>query len=145
MSERSKYAVGRGRPPLHTRFRPGVSGNPSGRPKGVTRASTLMLKEGYRLLTVREGDQVVQLPAIQAVMRSWIALAAKGNGPAQRALLAMLKDIEEAQAETKRGEAKADQAVAEAVRTIGSQFTQADGPTDRASLLPSAGAGEPSG
>jgi hypothetical protein len=27
------YAVGFRRPPLHTRFKPGVSGNPSGRPK----------------------------------------------------------------------------------------------------------------
>lgn len=27
------YEIGRGRPPLHSRFKPGESGNPSGRPK----------------------------------------------------------------------------------------------------------------
>jgi hypothetical protein len=29
------YEVGRGKPPLHTRFKPGQSGNAKGRPKGV--------------------------------------------------------------------------------------------------------------
>ena len=31
-AENSKYTVGRGKPPLHTRFQKGQSGNPSGKP-----------------------------------------------------------------------------------------------------------------
>jgi hypothetical protein len=34
------YEVGRGKPPLHTRFKPGQSGNPKGRPKGVRNFQT---------------------------------------------------------------------------------------------------------
>jgi hypothetical protein len=31
-AENSNYTVGRGKPPLHTRFQKGQSGNPSGKP-----------------------------------------------------------------------------------------------------------------
>jgi hypothetical protein len=35
------YAVGHKRPPLHTRFKPGQSGNPTGRAKGTKNLKTL--------------------------------------------------------------------------------------------------------
>ena len=81
---------------MHTRFRRGVSGNPGGRPRGraAGRANGLILKEVYRQVTVRNGDQVLTLPALQAVIRALIARAAKGNGPAQRLLIAAVKEIE---------------------------------------------------
>ena len=39
---------------------------------------------------------MIKMPAIQAVLRSQVALAAKGNGPAQRALLETAYAIEKA-------------------------------------------------
>jgi hypothetical protein len=91
-----KYAVGYGKPPAHSRFRKGVSGNRGGRPRGITpkRTRQLALKEAYRIVTVREGDRVLRLPAIQAVLRQQIALAAKGNGPAQRAIIETVQTLE---------------------------------------------------
>jgi Family of unknown function (DUF5681) len=80
------YEVGYGKPPPHRRFRKGQSGNPGGRPRGITggRAMKLVVKEAYRMVRVKEGDRVLSIPALAAVVRSLIALAAKGNGPAQR-------------------------------------------------------------
>jgi Family of unknown function (DUF5681) len=97
---RRDYAVGYGKPPTHTRFRKGRSGNPGGRPRGMTarRATALALKELYRLVPVREGDKIIKMPAIQAVLRSKVALAAKGNGPAQRALFELARVLEKEQA-----------------------------------------------
>jgi len=88
--------VGYGKPPSRTRFRKGVSGNPGGRPRGMTagRAKALALKEAYRLIAVREGERVLTMPAIQVVLRNQVALAAKGNGPAQRAILETVQAIE---------------------------------------------------
>jgi Family of unknown function (DUF5681) len=92
------HEVGYCKPPAHRRFRKGQSGNPGGRPRGMTagRATALALKELYRPVTVREGDKLRKLPAIQAVLRSQVALAAKGNGPAQRALFEIACEIEKA-------------------------------------------------
>ncbi len=91
------YAVGYGKPPLHTRFVTGVCANPRGRPPGVSaaRVKVLALKEAYRRVRVREGDKVTHMPAIQAVLRSQLALAVKGHGPAQRAVLAAVEAIEQ--------------------------------------------------
>jgi hypothetical protein len=36
------YVVGYGKPPLHTRFQKGRSGNPNGRPRGRKNMSTLL-------------------------------------------------------------------------------------------------------
>src|SRR5215208_7957735 len=90
------YEVGYGKPPVHSRFRKGQSGNPSGRPrrKSTERAKDIALQEAYRLVPVREGDKIVKMPALQAVHRSQIALAAKGNGPAQRAVFRVVQAIE---------------------------------------------------
>ena len=96
-TKRGSYAVGKGKPPVHTQFRKGQSGNPGGRPRGATagRAKTLALEEAYRVIAVKDGKDVVALPALQAILRSQIALAAKGNGPAQRAVIAMVQALED--------------------------------------------------
>jgi hypothetical protein len=91
-----EYDVGYGRPPRHTRFQKGQSGNPGGRKRGMTeeRAKRLALKEAYRKLNIEDDGAVTTMPAIQAIMRSQVALAAKGNGPAQRAVIKVVQEIE---------------------------------------------------
>ena len=88
--------VGYGKPPIHSRFRKGQSGNPTGkrRHSDAERAQKLIREEAYRLLTIREGDKVTRMPALQAVFRSQIASAAKGNVSAQRAVVKVVQEIE---------------------------------------------------
>jgi hypothetical protein len=45
MQTKSNTGVGYGRPPMETRFKPGTSGNPSGRPKGARSLKTDLLHE----------------------------------------------------------------------------------------------------
>ena len=46
--EAAQYKVGYKRPPVSTRFKPGSSGNPKGRPKGQRNFKTIMRKPSMR-------------------------------------------------------------------------------------------------
>ena len=48
------YEVGYGKPPRHTRFEPGRSGNPRGRPPGAKNMKTLLSKALNELVVVTE-------------------------------------------------------------------------------------------
>jgi hypothetical protein len=97
-----------GKPPVHSRFCKGQSGNPRGgsRRAKVKRLEEIILKEAYRLVRVREGDHVEQIPTIEAVLRGVFTHAAKGNGPAQRFSIEVLRACERELAHQRLVEAK---------------------------------------
>src|SRR5271156_4654170 len=58
MSEDPKtYEVGYGRPPLHSRFIKGQSGNPSGRKKGLRTLRTIVEEEGEVIIRIIENGR----------------------------------------------------------------------------------------
>lgn len=99
------YEVGYGRPPVQSRFRPGQSGNPRGRPRGSRnrrtipglreeKLKTLILEEAYRPITVSDPAGRVTIPMAQAVLRSVAVNAAKGSHRAQRHFTELLAATE---------------------------------------------------
>src|SRR5687767_13330716 len=51
------YEVGYGRPPTHSRFRPGQSGNPTGRRRGVRNLKTDVMLTLRTPIKVKEGGR----------------------------------------------------------------------------------------
>lgn len=70
MSDEEVYKVGRGRPPLHSRFRPGRSGNPSGKKKGARSLRTDLAEELAQVVQIRENGQAVSLTKQQLVIKA---------------------------------------------------------------------------
>jgi hypothetical protein len=89
-----EYKVGRGRPPLHTRFKKGQSGNPRGprpRPKDLPALLVAALNEPVVVTANGEPRQITKREAVVA------QLVDKSTGADLRAtkmLIDMLKDIE---------------------------------------------------
>lgn len=79
----ASYAVGYKRPPVHTRFKPGVPGNPKGRPKGRRNLKTDLEEEFSERVTLRDGDRTVRMTKQRALVKSTVARAIKGDPRAQ--------------------------------------------------------------
>jgi hypothetical protein len=89
------YVVGYGRPPQHSRFKKGRSGNPAGRRRDVQRERgwRLLQQEANRKLILREGDRIERLTAIRAAIRSLFVSAAKGKTAALKIVLQAMNEI----------------------------------------------------
>jgi len=100
----ASYEIGRGKPPVATRFAKGQSGNPNGRPKGARnkipatneeRLKEIILEEAYRDIRINDGDRQVTVPMVRAIVRAIAMGAAKGQPRAQVLFTTLLATIEQ--------------------------------------------------
>jgi hypothetical protein len=84
------YEVGYGKPPKHTRFKPGQSGNPRGRPKGTKNLKTDLMEELGEKILIREGDHARQVSKQRALVKALLTRALKGDVRAANLLLSMM-------------------------------------------------------
>jgi hypothetical protein len=84
----SAYKVGKWRPPLPSRFKPGQSGNPKGRRKGSKNEGTLLteLLDGEKV-TLRDNGKTRKITVREAIYRQATRDALKGDLKAMRFVL----------------------------------------------------------
>jgi len=80
--------VGYRKPPEATRFKPGTSGNPKGRPKGTFSLATDLSAELGEQITVREGGRPRRISKQRALVKL-MAKALQGDVRATTAVLAL--------------------------------------------------------
>jgi hypothetical protein len=86
-STTADYAVGKWRPPLHTRFKPGQSGHPTGRPKGSKNESTILRGLLHRKITIREGGKSRRVTILEAILTRIAEDSLKGDVKSAQFLL----------------------------------------------------------
>lgn len=83
------YGVGYAKPPKHSQFKPGQSGNPKGGKKPVLGIDELVDAELDKQTAVKVGGEVVKLAKRQALAKRIVADALAGDRHAQRLALAL--------------------------------------------------------
>jgi len=79
LSDSEQYDVGYGKPPLHTRFKPGQSGNPKGRHKGLRNFRTEIQEALRSPITVTMGGKTRRISTQLAGVLKLIKRALDGD------------------------------------------------------------------
>ena len=83
------YVVGYRKPPLHTRFKKGESGNVRGRPKGARNLAGVLERELNSLVTINENGQRKTITKFEAVIKLLVNQTLKPDLRALQQLLAL--------------------------------------------------------
>lgn len=78
-SNRTDYDVGKGKPPVHSQFQPGQSGNPSGKKKGTLSLKAVWEKALQQEITYTENGELKTMTMYEAVCKQLVNQGAKGN------------------------------------------------------------------
>ena len=113
----SDYQVGYGKPPQHTRFKKGESGNPSGRPKGSKNLTTLLEKELKQRVLVTENGRRRSISKQEAMVKHLVNKAVSGDRALMQLLLEEIRLLEARAAASPSG-TNLDEADREVMRQI---------------------------
>ncbi|MCG7934269.1 MAG: DUF5681 domain-containing protein [Candidatus Thiodiazotropha taylori] len=88
------YAIGYKKPPQHSQFQKGQSGNPKGRPKGAKNLATDLKEELEEKIIISEGGQPHEVTKQRAMIKALLAKALKGDPRAANALINLKLGLE---------------------------------------------------
>jgi hypothetical protein len=88
------YEVGYGKPPRHTRFQKGRSGNPTGRPRGRKNMATLLSAALDASIIVVENGRRKKITKREAIVTQLVNKSASADLKATQIVLAMLGELE---------------------------------------------------
>jgi len=88
------YVVGYSKPPVHTRFQKGRSGNPKGRPRGKKNMSTLLSAALDAAIIVVENGRRKKITKREAIVTQLVNKSASADLKATQIVLAMLRELE---------------------------------------------------
>jgi hypothetical protein len=88
------YEVGYGKPPQNTRFKPGQSGNPKGKPKAAKNLATIVNNAIKEKVVVNENGRRKSVSKLEITIKQLVNKAALGDPKALTQLLPLVQIIE---------------------------------------------------
>ena len=85
------YEIGYGKPPEHTRFKKGESGNNKGRKKASPQAADVLLNTIHRMISVSENGSRRSMTKLEAAFTQIVNKAVAGNPRSMQILAQLLK------------------------------------------------------
>ncbi|MCA0372784.1 MAG: DUF5681 domain-containing protein [Proteobacteria bacterium] len=92
------YDIGYGKPPKHSQFKPGQSGNPRGRPSGSKSMSTILRKALSERIEVNKGGKRIKRTKLDIAVEQLVNKAAGGDLKAIVQLAHYIERMEDAEA-----------------------------------------------
>ena len=89
------YEIGYRKPPTHTRFQPGQSGNRKGRPRGVADLTSALRKALNDNVIVTENGERKKITKFDAVIKQLVNKAAGGDARATKLLVQLVENIDD--------------------------------------------------
>jgi Family of unknown function (DUF5681) len=90
-------SAGCGKPPVDTRFRKGVSGNPNGRPKGSCNVGAVLARTLREKVVINEHGQRKTISKLEAAIKQFVNKAASGDLRALQMLVTLAREAESRQ------------------------------------------------
>ena len=87
--------VGYGKPPVHSRWKPGQSGNPRGRPKKTKDVEKLFQRELDATIRITEKGETRTITKREALIKGMVNDALRGNRHAQKVTLGFMQNTVE--------------------------------------------------
>ena len=97
MPPESNYDVGYGKPPEHTRFKKGQSGNPRGRPKRNKNFATVFAEILNETVTITENGRRRKISKREALAKQVINRAVQGDPRAIQMLFRLMSQLDRQQ------------------------------------------------
>lgn len=139
------YEVGFGKPPSHSRFKPGQSGNPKGRPKGARNVRSITQEALGQTIRISEGSRSRVITKAEAILMAMVNKAIRGDVRAAGLMVKLMEADSPGSntvpatgltwAETLK--ALSDEQLDTMLRELGEQLSAAGCP-ETASMMPSA-------
>ena len=97
--DKRDYEIGYGKPPKHTRFKPGECGNPRGRPSGTRNLRSDLVDELGERILISEGGRRRAVSKQRGMLKQLMAKALQGDVRAANTVLGLVERLLDARAD----------------------------------------------